>query len=222
MSDPASSVGVARFGGTGPGKPGASGEVLPLCHRRGSNPVVARLPGNVTGPREHVRMTSATALLIAGIVGLLVGALATWIAMGRPLARERLRAATLEGALAAMRTDNEALRDQQGMSRSVAELLQPVRDSLESMRRAADTASRERTAAEATITTQMTAAQERYQSLEAATKQLAGALAWLACRPTGSVVAGDHVVYVAEVVEGCLHREVGEPMIRVRKNGLGY
>ena len=52
--------------------------------------------------------------------------------------------------------------------------------------------------------------------------QLAGALAWLACRPTGSVVAGDHVVYVAEVVEGCLHREVGEPMIRVRKNGLGY
>ncbi len=52
--------------------------------------------------------------------------------------------------------------------------------------------------------------------------QLAGALAWLACRPTGSVVAGDHVVYVAEVVEGCLHREVGEPMIRVRKNGLIY
>jgi hypothetical protein len=27
---------------------------------------------------------------------------------------------------------------------------------------------------------------------------------------------------VAEVVEGCLHREVGEPMIRVRKNGLTY
>ena len=52
--------------------------------------------------------------------------------------------------------------------------------------------------------------------------QLAGALAWLACRPAGSVVAGDHVVYVAEVVEGCLHREVGEPMIRVRKNGLSY
>ena len=177
MSDRRSSVGAARFGGTGPGKPGATGEVLPLCHRRGSNPVVARQPGNVTGPRDHVRMTSAAALLIAGIVGLLVGALATWIAMGRPLARERLRAATLEGALASMRTDNEALRDQQGMSRSVAELLQPVRDSLESMRRAADTASRERTAAEATITTQMTAAQERYQSLEAATKQLAGALA---------------------------------------------
>lgn len=52
--------------------------------------------------------------------------------------------------------------------------------------------------------------------------QLADALAWLACRPCGSVAAGDHVVYVAEVVEGCLHREVGEPMIRVRKNGLSY
>lgn len=52
--------------------------------------------------------------------------------------------------------------------------------------------------------------------------QLAEALAWMACRPCGSVPAGDHVVYVAEVVEGCLHREGGEPMIRVRKNGLAY
>ncbi len=52
--------------------------------------------------------------------------------------------------------------------------------------------------------------------------QLAEALAWLACRPRGSVPAGDHVVYVAEVVEGCLHREGSEPMIRVRKNGLSY
>jgi DNA recombination protein RmuC len=126
-------------------------------------------------------MTTSPALLIAMIVGLLAGVLVTWIAMGRSMGRsladERLRAATLEGALAAMRTDNDALRDQQGMARSVAELLQPVRDSLESLRRASDTASRERTAAEATITTQMAAAQERYQSLEAATKQLAAALA---------------------------------------------
>ena len=52
--------------------------------------------------------------------------------------------------------------------------------------------------------------------------QLADALAWLACRPRGSVAAGDHVVYVAEVVEGCLHREQSEPMIRVRKNGFAY
>lgn len=52
--------------------------------------------------------------------------------------------------------------------------------------------------------------------------QLADALAWLACRPCGSVPAGDHVVHVAEVVEGCLHREGSEPMIRVRKNGFAY
>lgn len=52
--------------------------------------------------------------------------------------------------------------------------------------------------------------------------QLAGALAWLACRSGGSMPAGDHVLYVAEVLEGCLHREAGEPMIRVRKNGFGY
>jgi flavin reductase (DIM6/NTAB) family NADH-FMN oxidoreductase RutF len=52
--------------------------------------------------------------------------------------------------------------------------------------------------------------------------QLADALAWLACRPRGSVDAGDHVVHVAEVVEGCLHREGSGPMIRVRKNGFSY
>jgi hypothetical protein len=52
--------------------------------------------------------------------------------------------------------------------------------------------------------------------------QLSDALAWLACRPCGFVPAGDHVVYVAEVVEACLHREGAEPMIRVRKNGLLY
>ncbi len=52
--------------------------------------------------------------------------------------------------------------------------------------------------------------------------QLADALAWLACRPCASVAAGDHVVYVAEVMEGCLHREAGDPMIRLRKNGFTY
>jgi hypothetical protein len=36
------------------------------------------------------------------------------------------------------------------------------------------------------------------------------------------VAAGDHIVHVAEVVEGCLHREDSEPMIRVRKNGFSY
>ncbi len=52
--------------------------------------------------------------------------------------------------------------------------------------------------------------------------ELADALAWLACRPVGSMPAGDHVVFVAEVLAGCLHREGREPMIRLRKNGLSY
>ncbi|MBE2181596.1 MAG: flavin reductase family protein [Chthoniobacterales bacterium] len=52
--------------------------------------------------------------------------------------------------------------------------------------------------------------------------QLADAMAWLACRPSASVGAGDHEIYVAEVLAGSLHRAEGEPMIRVRKNGFSY
>jgi DNA recombination protein RmuC len=116
-------------------------------------------------------------LVVGILVGLAIGAALMWIGVGRSLGRERLRAAALEGALASQRTDNDALREQQGMARSMTDLLQPVRESLDDLRRASDTARRERTAAEATITTQIAAVQERYQSLEAATKQLASALA---------------------------------------------
>ena len=51
------------------------------------------------------------------------------------------------------------------------------RQVIESLRQAADRSSRDRTEAEATLTTQIAAVQERYQSLETATKQLASALA---------------------------------------------
>ena len=93
------------------------------------------------------------------------------------MSAERIRAAQAEGALATLRADNESLRALQGSARSLEDLLQPVRDSLDTLRRAADQAGRERTAAEATITTQITAVQERYQSLETTTRQLAAALA---------------------------------------------
>jgi DNA recombination protein RmuC len=119
---------------------------------------------------------SAAALIVALLVGLVVGALVSGAVVGRRASRERLRATTLEGAVEALRIDNEALRRQQGDTRSLDDLLQPVRDGLESLRRAADSASRDRTEAEATLTTQITAVQERYQSLETATKQLAAAL----------------------------------------------
>ena len=52
--------------------------------------------------------------------------------------------------------------------------------------------------------------------------QFADALAFLACKITGMLPAGDHTVYVAEVLEGALQQEGAEPMVRVRANGFGY
>ena len=121
--------------------------------------------------------STGTALIAGVLVGLLVGALAVWLAAGRRITHERLRARELEGALAAIRTDNDALRREQSQVRSLDDLLLPVRESLDQLRRTTDEASRSRTQAEATLSTQIAAVQERYQSLEAATAQLAAALA---------------------------------------------
>ena len=120
---------------------------------------------------------SALWFVLVAVVGLAVGAVVSWLVAARALADERSRTAHAEGALAALRADNEALRQQQGDARSLAEMFQPVRESLESLRQASDRAARERTAAESALTTQLQAVQERYQSLEATTAQLAAALA---------------------------------------------
>lgn len=114
---------------------------------------------------------------MAFAIGLVVGALIAWLVVGRALSRERLRATELGGANLALRADNVALRALQGDARSLDDLLKPVRDSLESLRRATDSSSRDRAEAEATLTTQIAAVQDRYQSLETATKLLAAALA---------------------------------------------
>jgi flavin reductase (DIM6/NTAB) family NADH-FMN oxidoreductase RutF len=50
----------------------------------------------------------------------------------------------------------------------------------------------------------------------------AEAWAFLLCKVVGKLPAGDHVVYVAEVLDGALQKESGEPMVRVRANGFGY
>ena len=50
---------------------------------------------------------------------------------------------------------------------------------------------------------------------------LADALAWLDCRVTGEHTTGDHVV-VFGVVEEAARLKAGEPLVHVRKNGLGY
>jgi DNA recombination protein RmuC len=116
-------------------------------------------------------------LFLALAFGLLLGTALTWLALGRSARRWQAHAVALEGALTAMRSDNEALRGQANQNRSLDDLLRPVRESLDSLRTASDAASRDRTAAEATLTTQIAAVQERYQSLEIATKQVAAALA---------------------------------------------
>jgi len=48
------------------------------------------------------------------------------------------------------------------------------------------------------------------------------AWAFLACKVVGSLATGDHTVYVAEVLDGSLHKENEEAMIRVRAHGFGY
>jgi flavin reductase (DIM6/NTAB) family NADH-FMN oxidoreductase RutF len=50
---------------------------------------------------------------------------------------------------------------------------------------------------------------------------LGEALAYLRCRVTGGLSAGDHEVLLAEVVGGQLLGE-GHPMVHVRKSGLHY
>lgn len=52
--------------------------------------------------------------------------------------------------------------------------------------------------------------------------QLSDALAFLACKFTGSIEAGDHLVVVAEVLDGLLQQPDAQPMVRIRPNGFGY
>lgn len=116
-------------------------------------------------------------VVLAVLLGVVVGALAAWLVRGRAVVREQICAIEFEAVAGSLRSENEDLRGRQGDARALEAMLQPVRDSLESLRRAADASSLDRTAAEATITTQIKAVQERYQTLESATTALAAALA---------------------------------------------
>ena len=68
-------------------------------------------------------------------------------------------------------------RQQPSSVMEVEAMLAPVRESLESLRRSSELANRDRAAAEAMLTTQLTGVQKQYQGLEASTAQLAAALA---------------------------------------------
>lgn len=85
-------------------------------------------------------------------------------------------------------------------------LLSPVRENLESLRRAAEGANRDRAAAEAAITTHLTAVQERYAGLEAATEQLRAAIAGGQSRGQWGEMQLEGLLDHAGLVEGVHYR----------------
>ena len=53
--------------------------------------------------------------------------------------------------------------------------------------------------------------------------QFADAWAFLVGKVAGRLSAGDHTLYLAEVLDGALQKEGQEPQVRVRSaNGFGY
>jgi flavin reductase (DIM6/NTAB) family NADH-FMN oxidoreductase RutF len=52
--------------------------------------------------------------------------------------------------------------------------------------------------------------------------QFAEAWAFLVAKVVGRLPAGDHTLYLAEVLDGALQKENQEPQVRVRANGFGY
>lgn len=52
--------------------------------------------------------------------------------------------------------------------------------------------------------------------------QLESALAFLVCEYRQEMTAGDHHVYLFEIIDGELMDEESEPIMRVRRNGFSY
>jgi flavin reductase (DIM6/NTAB) family NADH-FMN oxidoreductase RutF len=52
--------------------------------------------------------------------------------------------------------------------------------------------------------------------------QMAEAMAFLACKMVNRMPAGDHTLYLAEVIDGALQHDHEQPMIRIRRNGFDY
>ncbi len=57
---------------------------------------------------------------------------------------------------------------------------------------------------------------------EGTVMRLNAALAFLYAEPRSSIDAGDHRIYLCEVLDGELQDAVSSPMVRLRKNGFGY
>ena len=52
--------------------------------------------------------------------------------------------------------------------------------------------------------------------------QFAEAMAFLVCKVVNKTEAGDHWLYLAEVIDGALQHEHEQPMFRIRRNGFDY
>ncbi len=116
-------------------------------------------------------------MVVGVVIGVAIGGVLAVVVVGRATRRERDRAVRAEGAVATLRSDNDALRAQQVSAQAVDDVLRGVQDSLDGLRRTAEQAGRERAAAESAITTELSSFRERYASLEEATSTIAGALA---------------------------------------------
>ena len=151
-------------------------------------------------------LTVVMACALGLALGLLMGGTIAWTWAGRRARDAERRLYELEGALRSARSDNDLLRTAAAESRSMDDLLLPVRESLESLRRSTDAAGRDRAAAEATLTTQIAAVQERYQSLETATRQVASALARGQTRGQWGEMQLEGLLSHAGLIEGTHYR----------------
>ncbi|MFM8894295.1 MAG: hypothetical protein ACKOE2_02700 [Actinomycetales bacterium] len=116
--------------------------------------------------------------LLGPLLGLLVGVclgLVGGLAWGRGRARQQN--ATLQGQLVLVTAERDALRRDSATSASLDAMVGPLRESLQQLRASAERANVQRSAAESALRTHMEQVQSRYDSLETATRQIAGALA---------------------------------------------
>ncbi len=150
---------------------------------------------------------SPIGLLVGLVLGLGAGlgiGLISGQARGR--AKEHLRAATLEGQLALLTAERDALRRDSAQSASFEGLVRPLRESLEHLRRSAEQANLQRTAAESALRIHMEQVQSRYDSLEAATRQIAGALAKGQTRGQWGEMQLEQLLDHAGLIEGTHYR----------------
>ncbi|MFM7147208.1 MAG: DNA recombination protein RmuC [Actinomycetales bacterium] len=148
--------------------------------------------------------------LLGPLLGLLVGVclgLVGGLAWGR--GRARLQNATLQGQLVLVTAERDALRRDSATSASLDAMVGPLRESLQQLRASAERANVQRSAAESALRTHMEQVQSRYDSLETATRQIAGALAKGQTRGQWGEMQLEQLLDHAGLIEGTHYRRQG-------------